>query len=195
MTSLGLVLISGAASAAALALFGHGALGTSGLLFLMVFVHLDAFGIVRIAPLGESLRAAFDGDWEWSCVAIISGFVATVVLTCSFFLSQVIARAMIARELRRGAVPFRVSGDPKVRGLLVEDPGADACSVALLFRAGGRIRTKDYIVITTGLRDLLSPIELRLVIEYELAYVRGRGPEVLERIEQVPSLAETGQYT
>lgn len=194
MTSPGLVLVSGAASAgalgfagyfaarrsawksraAALALFGHGALGTSGLLFLMVFVRLDAFGAVRIPPLEESLRAAFDCDWEWSCVAIISGFVALVVLSCSFVLSQLISRAMIGREIRRGATPFRIPKDAKVRGLLVEDPAPDAYSVALLSRAGRRLRVEDYVVITTGLRNLLDPTELAVVIEHELAHVRGR---------------------
>ncbi|MEK6986850.1 MAG: M56 family metallopeptidase [Candidatus Thermoplasmatota archaeon] len=209
MIPLGLVLLVGAAAmavtgtlgylasrrsasrsrSAALTLFGHGALATSGSLFLATLVHLHSLVTVHLHSIPEAFEAAFVCDFEWSCVAWIAATIAVTVLIISFVLSQIVARAIVARAMRAGAraVPARGHGDARV--LIVPDPRPDAYSVALL-RLGGRtgFRARDYVLLTTGLLKILTPAERKAVLEHELAHVRARDDRYLPFFHVVTSV-------
>jgi len=209
MTSLGLLLTSGAVAMAvagavaylgarrtawrsrgmALALFSHGAFGTAGFLLLVSLIHFHTFTSVHVHALPESLVAAFACDLEWSCAATVAGVVAATVLGVSFLLSQVVARAMIGRALERGARPLSVAIEPCADVLLVRNPRPDAYSVAVLRRGGRfRLRFRDYVILTTGLVDLLSSDEFDAVIEHELAHIRSKDDRYLPFFHLLSSL-------
>lgn len=179
----------GRSRSAALTLFGHGALATSGLLFLATLVHVHSFLSLHVHPLEEALRQAFICDLDWTCMAWLATLVAAIVLGASFLISQLVARAMVGRALDSGASPVRLPERGDVFLLFWRDPRPDAFAVALL-RAGGRrlLRAEDYVLITTGLRDLLDTNERRAVLEHELAHVRARDHRYLPYVHALSTV-------
>ncbi len=175
--------------AAALTLFGHGAVGTGGLLFALAMVHLHSGMSVHLHPIDETFVAVFACDLDWSCAAAIAAVVTALVLAVSFALSQIIARAMVAQARRMGARPLGGQVELAEGIFEVPDPDPDAYSVAIL-TFGGRhgLRAKDYVFVTTGLVALLSPSELRGVTEHELAHVRARDNRYLPYFHALASL-------
>lgn len=166
---------SGKSRTAALTMFGHGALSTSGAFFLGTLLHVHTVATVHVHSLEKAFRDAFLCDIDWTCAAWIAAFVTATVLTASFVLSQVVARILIVRAMRAGARMERLPAPAHVSVLYVPDPRADAYSVALLRFGGPRIlRAEDYVIVTTGLWGLLEPAERAGVLEHELAHVRSR---------------------
>jgi len=209
MIPLGLVLLIGSAAMAvsgiagylasrrsarrsrsmALTLFGHGALATSGFLTVGMMAHVHSLVVVHVHSISDAFASAFLCDLEWSCVAWIAAAIAVTVLSLSFALSQIVARAIVRRALRNGARRLRVPGHPEVHLLVVPDPTPDAYSVALLHLGGPRgLRARDYILMTTGLLEILTPSERRAVLEHEIAHVRARDDRYLPFFHALASM-------
>ncbi len=205
MTNLGLVLIlssgaiavAGAAlflasrhsvrtsQGAALALFSHGAFATSALLFLVSLIHVHSLWPldIRVHSIPQALLADFDCDLTLDCVATTATLIAGIVLGASMLLGQASSRALL-RQCRRleaaGESLPRDGLDPRVRTWLVRDARPDAFAVALLRLDRRRLfRVDNVIVVTTGLRDLLSEPELRTVLSHEAAHVRAHDDRYL----------------
>ncbi len=205
MTNLGLVLIlssggmavAGAAlflasrhsvrtsQGAALALFSHGAFATSALLFLVSLVHVHSLWPldIRVHSIQQALLADFDCDLTLDCVATTATLIAGIVLGASMLLGQLSSRALF-RECRGLATTSdglpREGLDPRVRTWLVRDARPDAFALALLRLDRRRLfRVEDVIVVTTGLRDLLSESELCAVVAHEAAHVRAHDDRYL----------------
>lgn len=170
---------TGRSRGAALALFGHGALGTAGLLSIGSVVHIHAWTEAHLHPVGEALEDALLCDLDWSCAAWLAGIVALAVIGSSFVVSQILARRLVGRAVRFGTSAILHAG-PNARVLVVPEKAPDAFSIALL-RLGGRfgLRAEDYVIVTSGLMDLLTPEERQAVFEHELAHVRARDDRYL----------------
>jgi len=197
MISPGLVLLLGAAAMAvtgilgysaarhsrgrsrsiALTLFGHGALGSSGLLFLGTLMHFHAWNVLHIHSVADSFLEDFVCDFEWSCVAVNAAFIAGVVVVASFVLSQIVSRILVARA-KRLASRSRRNGDTSL--LYTSDSRPDAYSVALL-RLGGRfgLHAEHIVVMTEGLERILTAEERQAVLEHELAHIEARDDRYL----------------
>jgi len=209
MISLGIVLVLGAVSmaavgimgylashrskgksrSAAVGLFGYGALSTGGILSLAALVHVHSLTAVHFHDVYEGLAAAFDCDLELSCVAWIAASVAGTILGSSFLLSQLVSRGLVARALRKGARVVRLDEPGDVRLLVVEDSAPDAYSLALLKWGGpAGFHARSYVIVTTGLMNLLAPEERRAVIEHEVAHVRARDDRYMPFFHTIASV-------
>ena len=180
---------AGRSRGAAIAVFGHGAIGTAGLLMVGYVVHVHALASVHVHSIGEVIQETFLCDLEWSCAASTAGGVAATVILASFLLSQLVARTVVRRALLKGASVSDLTEDGRVRLFLVPDPRPDAFSVALLALGGLRVlRAQDCVVITTGMMDLLTADEQVAVLEHELAHVRSRDDRYLPYFHALASI-------
>lgn len=168
---------------AALSLFGNGAIGSSGAIALLLFVHVDSLWpfAAHIQPLSAVITNLFDCDLDVSCALTTILLVTALMLLISFLVTQVSSRLLLRSYLRD--VNRKRSAELAVRGrlpasarlLVVRDDSTDAFSFAIL-RGGGRrlIHGEDIIVLTSGLLGLLNEDEAEAVLAHEVAHVTAR---------------------
>jgi Zn-dependent protease with chaperone function len=173
---------------AAVTLFGHGALASSGGMAVLALLHFHSpspFSL-HVHAASEALSEVLNCDLEASCAAVTVLLVVGTVLLASFGVSQASARLLL-RKYRALQVPARSAAllrhgalSEGTRLLVVRDEEADAFSFAILRWGGRRIfRGEDVIVMTTGLLDLLTEGEASAVLAHEAAHVEARDDRYL----------------
>lgn len=180
---------------ASLALFAHGAFATSGLFFLLTLIHVVSFVpfVIHVHGLAQALSDDFDCDLELDCVAVSSALVAGIVLGASALLGQISSRLLL-RQCRRQRVAEGLGGSAGaaaggLRVWLVRGSVPDAYAIAVLRLDRHRgLRVEDTIAVTTGLRDLLSPAELRATLAHEAAHVRAHDHRYLPFVRTLSTL-------
>jgi Zn-dependent protease with chaperone function len=211
MTNLGLILLlsSGTLSVAgaalwyasrhdarasrgvSLALFAHGAFATSALLFVVSLVHVHSLFplVVHVHSPSQALIDDFDCDLTLDCVATSAVLIAGIVLAASALLGQLSSRALL-RDCRRRSLPS--AGLPRdvlpasTELWLVRESRPDAFAVAVVRRDRHRLlRVQDVIVVTTGFRDLLTPVEFRAALAHEAAHVRAHDSRYLPAVRSL----------
>ncbi len=177
-----------------LALFSHGAFATAGLLFVVSLFHVHSLSplVIHLHSIGEALADDFDCDLTLNCVAVSSLLIAGIVLGTSALLGQLSSRALLRqyrlRRLPEDSLPLDVVPEG-LRIWLVRDGRPDAFAVATLRRDRHRfLRMDDVVVVTTGLRDLLTGPELRATLAHEAAHVRAHDSRYLPFVRTLSTL-------
>ena len=180
---------------ASLALFAPGAFAPSGLLFLLTLVHVVSLVplVIHIHSPGQALAEDFDCDLGLDCVIVSSALFAGIVLGAAALLGQLSSRLLLRQCRRRGIVGnLDAARDLLPAGLrvwVVRDPVPDAFAVGVLRLDPRRgVRMEDTVVVTTGLRDLLSPVELRATLAHEAAHVRAHDDRYLPFIHTLSTI-------
>lgn len=180
---------------ASLALFAHGAFATAGLLFLLTLVHVVSFVplVIHVHSPGQALAEDFDCDLALDCVIVSSALVAGIVLGASALLGQLSSRLLLRQCRQRGIVEdLDAAPDALPSGLrvwVVRDPTPDAFAVGVLRLDRRRgFRMDDVVVVTTGLRELLSPAELRATMAHEAAHVRAHDHRYLPFVHTLSTI-------
>lgn len=180
---------------ASLALFAHGAFATAGLLFILTLIHVHTLVPldIHVHGIGEALSEDFDCDLTLDCVIVSSSLFAGIVLSAAALLGQASSRLLL-RACRGRRVPADLGFSPDgllagVRVWLVRDPEPDAYAVAILRGDRKRLlRVEDTVVVTTGLRDLLTPQELRASLAHEAAHVRAHDSRYLPFVRSLSTI-------
>ena len=217
MTNYGLVLVVGGAvlaavglagwvaarrsasqsRCAALTLFGHGALSTSGALLAMTVVHFHNLLplMVHAHPVSQAIADVFECDLEIGCGAVTVGILTAVILAASFAVTQASARLLLRRcraaedPAATAGLGCRLGATPGIRLLVVRDPAPDAFSFALLRGDRRRVaRAESVVVVTRGLVDLLESDELEAAVRHELAHVSARDDRYIPFFRTLSSL-------
>lgn len=183
---------------AALTIFGHLSLLTSGALLVATAVHIHPAGpfSIHLHALHDGLAQVFACDLDLSCGIFTAGVVSFLVLASTFGIAQGSARLLL-RKLSKLQDP---NGLERLRALLpastgnteflvVGDSEPDAFAFALLRADRGRLaRATSVVVLTRGLMDLLEPDELEAAIAHELAHVRARDDRYLPYFRTLASI-------
>jgi Zn-dependent protease with chaperone function len=179
---------------AALTLFSHGAFATAGLLFVVSLFHVHSLSplVVHLHSVGEALADDFDCDFSLDCVAVSSVLIAGIVLGSAAVLGQLSSRLLL-RQNRRAREPVdALPLDLVPMGTcvwLVRESRPDAFAVAVL-RADRRqlVRVEDIIVVTTGMREILTQEEFRATLAHEAAHVRAHDSRYLPFVRTLSAI-------
>jgi Zn-dependent protease with chaperone function len=173
---------------AALSLFGHGALTSSGAIAAVLFVRVDSLWPfqVHLQSVQDVIAQIMNCDWEVSCVAATILALVGLVLGTAFIVGQGSSRFLLRRYLALEDRPAtkallrRNAMRPRTRLLVVRDQDADAFSFAVV-RFGGRrlLQGEDVIVITSALMGILADDEADAVLAHEAAHVEARDDRYL----------------
>lgn len=142
---------------------------------VLVWVLLHG-GVPGVLALVHSPLLLFQS--RWTLVWLTGAVGAFGVFTVAFVLNQVVARGLLGL-LATCAVPWPAGLPPPVAPTSLfefESSAAEAFTFTVLepgIREGRLPYGRDLILISRGLRELLSPEELRAVVAHELGHIRG----------------------
>lgn len=182
---------------AALTLFGHGALGSSGVIALLLLFHVHRLWplSVHVHSASETVAEILNCDIDAGCVALTILLLTGVVLLASFAVSQSSARLLLRKlratedRARSEALVLRSALSGGARVMVVRDDEADAFSFAILRGHRRRLlRAEDVIVLTSGLLGILTDDEADAVLAHEAAHVNARDDRYLPFFHIVSTL-------